>query len=268
MRGGERREGIEERRVLPAGRQVRHEERLEEVGGDRSSRTRRPGLNRRGFFGLMGAALVGAVAQRVLPDIPAPEPLEPAAGTSYFFAPPGGWQAHSGRIAGALPAHQSIAFHPDSFVFAMEDIELDEFRRSHIDAAAKELARRIDEQALALYNVQNPKIIVEPGRGASFEYSEAFEKQIADLQAQKADLFRGGQRSGKATMMLAEDRDLGISIRVINQWAPRLDVLYGYAVLRPELACQIASDPTMPEDEILVAAGITPEQMGVIKGIR
>jgi len=69
-------------------------------------------------------------------------------------------------------------------------------------------------------------------------HKNAFTMAMADLELPEGVHFAGR----------AADKDLGLSIRVVRQYTinndsipTRLDVLYGWAPLYPELACRIAS---------------------------
>jgi hypothetical protein len=69
-------------------------------------------------------------------------------------------------------------------------------------------------------------------------HRNAFTLACADLELPEGVHFAGR----------ASDKELGLSIRVVRQYTinndsipTRLDVLYGWAPLYPELACRIAS---------------------------
>ena len=70
-----------------------------------------------------------------------------------------------------------------------------------------------------------------------------FHKNFATLATADLELPDGVHFAGRAS-----DKDLGLSIRVVRQYTinndsipTRLDVLYGWAPLYPELACRVAA---------------------------
>lgn len=81
---------------------------------------------------------------------------------------------------------------------------------------------------------------------AQYEVNVGFHKDAFALVTADLPLPKGTDKAARVS-----DSQLGISIRMISdyiittdQFVTRFDVLYGWALIRPELACAIISDPT------------------------
>ena len=82
--------------------------------------------------------------------------------------------------------------------------------------------------------------------GAIYEIGVAFHRDAFTLACADLPLPDGTNKAARVS-----DSQLGLSLRMISdyiittdQFVTRIDVLYGWAVLRPELACKIISDTT------------------------
>jgi hypothetical protein len=81
---------------------------------------------------------------------------------------------------------------------------------------------------------------------AQYELGVAFHKDAFTLVSADLPLPNGVDKAARVS-----DSQLGLSVRMISdyiiqtdQFVTRLDVLYGWALLRPELACKVLNDPT------------------------
>lgn len=84
------------------------------------------------------------------------------------------------------------------------------------------------------------------GPSAQYEVGVAFHKDAFTLACADLPLPKGVEMAARAS-----DSQLGLSIRVVSDYnitedkfVTRIDVLYGWQLIRPELACAIISDPT------------------------
>ena len=84
------------------------------------------------------------------------------------------------------------------------------------------------------------------GASAQFEIGVAFHKDAFTFASADLPLPKGVDMAARVS-----DSQLGISMRAISdyiiqtdQFVTRIDVLYGWALIRPELACKIISDPS------------------------
>lgn len=82
--------------------------------------------------------------------------------------------------------------------------------------------------------------------GAQYEVGVAFHKDAFTFATADLPLPKGVNMAARVS-----DSQLGISMRAISdyiittdQFVTRIDVLYGWALIRPELACKIISDPS------------------------
>jgi len=82
--------------------------------------------------------------------------------------------------------------------------------------------------------------------GASYEIGVAFHKDAFTFATADLPLPKGVDMAARVS-----DSQLGISMRAVSdyiiqtdQFVTRIDVLYGWALIRPELACKIISDPS------------------------
>lgn len=82
--------------------------------------------------------------------------------------------------------------------------------------------------------------------GASYEIGVAFHKDAFTFATADLPLPKGVNMAARVS-----DSQLGISMRAISdyiiatdQFVTRIDVLYGWALIRPELACKVISDPS------------------------
>ena len=84
------------------------------------------------------------------------------------------------------------------------------------------------------------------GASAQYEIGVAFHKDAFTFASADLPLPKGVDMAARVS-----DSQLGISMRAISdyiiqtdQFVTRIDVLYGWALIRPELACKIISDPS------------------------
>ena len=84
------------------------------------------------------------------------------------------------------------------------------------------------------------------GASAQYEIGVAFHKDAFTFASADLPLPKGLDMAARVS-----DSQLGISMRAISdyiiqtdQFVTRIDVLYGWALIRPELACKIISDPS------------------------
>lgn len=98
-------------------------------------------------------------------------------------------------------------------------------------------------QTVTASPADNAAITVVGTASASFPMGMAFHKDAFTLVTADLPVPRGVDMGSRMS-----DKQLGISLRVVRQydintdnWPCRIDVLYGWAVLRPELACRIAA---------------------------
>jgi hypothetical protein len=98
---------------------------------------------------------------------------------------------------------QHLQFHNDVFTFSSEELSIDDFSKRFIDPAIKRLADRIDADCARVYGV--PAAVMKD------------------------------QQSGLSMRMV---RDYHMSV---DRFPARVDVLYGFACVRPELAVKVSA---------------------------
>lgn len=84
------------------------------------------------------------------------------------------------------------------------------------------------------------------GAGATYETGVAFHKDAFTFATADLPLPKGVDMAARVS-----DSQLGISMRAVSdylissdQFVTRIDVLYGWALIRPELACKVLNDPS------------------------
>lgn len=171
-------------------------------------------MNRRNFLRLFGAAAAVALVD--------PERLAWKPGATTHFLPPaeGGWRPRppfglfnpSTNLAKQF--RDGLMFNKDAFALLMDDVNLSveltperfpmidfypKLPEETIAQLAKDLADRIDAEGLKRYEAEFPH------------------RDIAFLQGEQ---------------WIARDAETGISMRLVTAFTPRIDVLYGFGVIR------------------------------------
>lgn len=212
-------------------------------------------MNRRGFLKALGTAIAGVAVSQVIPDDPERRIWVPGEKT-HFLPPAGGWVAPNGADYWYLRLRR-VAGLDDALRFRWPGTE------DAIDQAAKDLAAKIDQEILALYNVQNPSILVKPGGEVQTLHSDEFYARVKEmLELKEQVLAPVSERRADAIRFI---RDFQVQL---ERNPMRLDLLYGRLVVQnPPYMARILEDDAIPKDEIRVAAGLRPEQVGIIQNI-
>lgn len=210
-------------------------------------------MNRRGFLKALGTAIAGVAVSQVLPEDPERRLWIPGEKT-HFLPPAGGWVAPNGAEYWYRPHPKKLEFHKDAFQLVWDDA---------LDQAAKDLAAKIDQEILALYNVQNPSILVKPGGEVQTLHSDEFYARVKEmLELKEQVLAPVSERRADAIRFI---RDFQVQL---ERNPMRLDLLYGWPVVQnPPYMARILEDDAIPKDEIRVVAGLRPEQVGIIQNI-